>query len=98
VPGLTKFGFGVSVGSGVDVGTGVFVGANVATSAGFSVETGGSVDSAFATDVAFVIDVGVDGLKIAIGTLHKHNNRNIPAHPIANFPASFCFVNHVENF
>jgi len=98
VPGLTRFGFGVSVGSGVDVGTAVSVGASVAISTGFSVEAGGTVDSTFATDVLLIVGVGLEGFKIATGTLHRQQSINNPEQPIATFPKIFCFENHAEKF
>ena len=44
-----------------------------------------------------LIGNGVDGLKIAIGTIHKQQRINKLEHPIANFPINFCFKTHVKN-
>jgi len=52
----------------------------------------------FSIGIGFsLIGGGVDGLKIAIGTIHKQQRINKLEHPIANFPTNFCFENHVKN-
>jgi len=43
-----------------------------------------------------VSGVGVDGIKIATGTLHKQQIINKPEQPIAVFTKRFCFENHAE--